>query len=74
VLEEVKHRPNHRFSNASEVALIYAGLGEKDQAMKWLEKAYDEHFNPSILVRLAFDPLRSDKRFQDLLRRIGLPS
>jgi hypothetical protein len=38
LLEEVKNRPNHGFSNASEVALIYAGLGEKDQALTWLEK------------------------------------
>jgi TolB-like protein/DNA-binding winged helix-turn-helix (wHTH) protein/Flp pilus assembly protein TadD len=74
LLEEVKNRPDRGFSNASEVALIYIGLGEKDQAMTWLEKAYEEHFNPSILVRPAFDPLRSDKRFQDLMRRVGLPS
>jgi tetratricopeptide (TPR) repeat protein len=74
LLEEVKTRPDRSISNASEVALIYVGLGEKDQAMTWLEKAYEEHFNPSILVRPAFDPLRSDERFQDLMRRIGLPS
>jgi hypothetical protein len=54
--------------------LIYTGLGEKDQALNWLEKAYDEHSNPSIFVRPALDALRSDKRFQDLLRRIGSPS
>jgi TolB-like protein/DNA-binding winged helix-turn-helix (wHTH) protein/Tfp pilus assembly protein PilF len=59
--------------NASEIALMYVGLGEKDQAMKWLERAYAEHFNPSILVRPAFDPLRSDPRFQNLVHRIGLP-
>jgi TolB-like protein/DNA-binding winged helix-turn-helix (wHTH) protein/Tfp pilus assembly protein PilF len=59
--------------NASEIALMYVGLGEKDQAMKWLERAYGEHFNPSILVRPAFDPLRSDPRFQNLVHRIGLP-
>ncbi len=74
LLEEVKNRPDRGFSNASEVALIYVGLGDKDQATTWLEKAYEEHFNPSILVRPAFDPLRSDKRFQDLMRRVGLPS
>jgi TolB-like protein/DNA-binding winged helix-turn-helix (wHTH) protein/Tfp pilus assembly protein PilF len=59
--------------NASEIALMYVGLGEKDQAVKWLERAYGEHFNPSILVRPAFDPLRSDPRFQNLVHRIGLP-
>jgi TolB-like protein/DNA-binding winged helix-turn-helix (wHTH) protein/Tfp pilus assembly protein PilF len=60
--------------DSSEIALIYVGLGDKNQAMKWLGKAYEEHFNPSILLRPAFDPLRSDPRFQDLVRRIGLPS
>ena len=44
----------------------------KDQAMAWLEKAYAERFNPGVLTRPAFDSLRSDPRFQDLLRRIGL--
>jgi len=59
--------------DASEIAMMYVGLGEKDQAMRWLETAYAEHFNPSILVRPAFDPLRSDPRFQNLVHRIGLP-
>jgi tetratricopeptide (TPR) repeat protein len=55
-------------------ALIYAGLGEKDDAFEWLGKAYDER--SSFLVWLSVDPvfdsLRSDPRFTDLLRRIGL--
>ena len=62
------------FSNAPEIALVYVGLDESDQALAWLEKAYMERFNPSILRRPAFDPLRSDPRFQNLLRRIGLSS
>jgi hypothetical protein len=41
--------------------------------MIWLNKAYEERFNPSILLRPAFDNLRSDERFQELVRRIGLP-
>ena len=41
--------------------------------MSWLERAYQERFNPTILLRPAFDPLRSDTRFQNLLQRIGLP-
>ncbi len=59
--------------NGPAIALIYVGLGDKDQAMAWLEKAYSERFNPSILLRPTFDPLRSDARFQDLVHRIGLP-
>jgi tetratricopeptide (TPR) repeat protein len=60
-------------SAAASIALIYAGLGDGDQSMAWLEKAYEERFNPSILVRPGFDSLRSDARFQDLWHRIGLP-
>src|SRR5580692_8355597 len=71
ILNDLKTRPT---GNASEIALMYVGLGDKDQAMKWLEKAYEEHFNPSILLRPAFDPLRSDPHFQNLVHRIGLAS
>jgi TolB-like protein/DNA-binding winged helix-turn-helix (wHTH) protein/Tfp pilus assembly protein PilF len=71
ILKDLKTRST---GNASEIALMYVGLGDKDQAMKWLEKAYEEHFNPSILLRPAFDPLRSDPHFQNLVHRIGLAS
>ncbi|HEX4375701.1 MAG TPA: winged helix-turn-helix domain-containing protein [Steroidobacteraceae bacterium] len=54
------------------IALIYVGLGDNSAAIDWLEKAYDARFNPSILLRPAFDPLRSDPRFQSLLSRMGL--
>jgi len=60
------------YSNASEVALVYVGLGDNEQALDWLEKAFSVRFNPSILLRPGFDPLRSDARFQDLARRIGV--
>jgi tetratricopeptide (TPR) repeat protein len=72
ILNDLKNRSNNGFPNASGIALIYVGLDDKDQAMTWLEKAYEERFNPSVLVRPCFDSLRSDPRFQDLLRRIGL--
>jgi hypothetical protein len=41
--------------------------------MTWLSKAYEERFNPGVLLRPGFDPLRSDPRFQDIVRRVGLP-
>jgi TolB-like protein/DNA-binding winged helix-turn-helix (wHTH) protein/Flp pilus assembly protein TadD len=71
ILNDQKNR-NPGFSNSAEIALIYVGLGENDQAMTWLERAYEERFNPSILARPSFDPLRSNKHFQDLMHRIGL--
>jgi len=72
ILDDLKKASRESFSNAPEIALVYVGLDDKDQAMVWLEKAYVERFNPSVLRRPAFDPLRSDSRFQDLLHRIGL--
>ncbi len=73
LLGDLKKRSNPGYSNASEIAMIYASLGDTDQAMNWLEKGYEERFNPGVLLRPGFDPLRSDPRFQNLVRRIGLP-
>ncbi len=55
-------------------AAIYAGLGDRDQAMKWLEKAYSERTEYLIYLKVEpmADPLRSDPRFKDLVRRMGL--
>jgi tetratricopeptide (TPR) repeat protein len=72
ILNELKNRSPQAFSNAPEIAMVYVGLGENDQAMAWLEKAYAERFSPWVLMRPCFNPLRSDPRFQDLLHRIGL--
>jgi tetratricopeptide (TPR) repeat protein len=72
LLNDLKKRSNPSYSNAAEIAVIYASLGDTDQAMNWLEKGYQERFNPGVLLRPGFDPLRSDPRFQDLVRRIGL--
>jgi TolB-like protein/DNA-binding winged helix-turn-helix (wHTH) protein/Tfp pilus assembly protein PilF len=72
LLEELKTRARASYSNASEIAMVYAALGDNGQAMTWLEKGYAERFNPSVLLRPGFDPLRTDPRFQDLERRAGL--
>jgi len=73
LLNGLKKRSNPGYSHASEIAVIYAALGDTDQAMNWLEKGYEERFNPGVLLRPGLDPLRSDPRFQDLVRRVGLP-
>jgi tetratricopeptide (TPR) repeat protein len=58
------------------LATAYAALGKRDEAFVWLEKLYQIHALAIALPKVepAFDPLRSDPRFADLLRRMGLPS
>ena len=74
IVKDLESRQSRDSSTGSNIALIYVGLGDNARAMIWLNKAYQARFNPSILLRPVFDPLRSDPRFQDLLSRIGLPS
>jgi tetratricopeptide (TPR) repeat protein len=74
IVKDLEARQDQNPSADANVALIYVGLGDRDLAMNWLNKAYEARFNPSILLRPGFDTLRSDARFQDLLRRIGLPT
>jgi TolB-like protein/DNA-binding winged helix-turn-helix (wHTH) protein/Flp pilus assembly protein TadD len=73
LLSDLKTSSTPGFSHASEIAAIYVSLGDKDEAMNWLEKGYAERFNPGVLIRPGFDPLRSDPRFRDLVHRTGLP-
>jgi len=75
VLDALKERSRRSYVSPTIIAFIYIGLGEKDQAFAWLDKAYEGR--DFILVQLkaepTFDSLRSDQRFVDLLRRVGLP-
>jgi TolB-like protein/DNA-binding winged helix-turn-helix (wHTH) protein/Flp pilus assembly protein TadD len=73
IVKDLGARHDRNPSADANVALIYVGLGDHDQALVWLNRAYEARFNPSILLRPAFDPLRSDPRFEELQRRIGLP-
>jgi TolB-like protein/DNA-binding winged helix-turn-helix (wHTH) protein/Flp pilus assembly protein TadD len=73
MVKDLEARDDQNPSIGADIALIYVGLGDQDQAMIWLNKAYEARFKASILLRPAFDPLRSNARFKDLRRRIGLP-
>jgi tetratricopeptide (TPR) repeat protein len=75
VLDKLNLLSKQRYVSAGFRARIYAGLGEKDLAFEWLEKAYaDRNINAGVGIKLdpVYDPLRSDPRFQDLLRRMNL--
>lgn len=74
VLSELQDLQGRRYVSPYTVAAIYTGLGEKDQAFKWLEKAYEERdiWLMNLKVDPVFSKLRSDRRFPDLLARTGL--
>ena len=75
LLDELHEEAKHQYVSPCYIARIYEGLGEKDQAFAWLEKAYAERDGniADLKVNSEFDRLHSDPRFADLLRRIGLP-
>ena len=62
-------------TSASTIAAYYARAGAPDQSLFWLERAYSERvFSlPLDMAYPAFDPLRSGPRFQELLRKMGIP-
>jgi TolB-like protein/DNA-binding winged helix-turn-helix (wHTH) protein/Tfp pilus assembly protein PilF len=64
-----------RYMNVIWIAAMYTALGDKEEALRFLEQSYSERAVEITFLKVApeFDPLRSDARFQDLLQRIGLP-
>ncbi len=60
---------------AGSIAMLLGVVGETEEAMTWLERAYEDREALLIIAKVdpRWDPLRSDPRFQDLLRRIGFP-
>ena len=76
MIEEMKRRAQRMYVDPFAVAIVYAGLDEKDEAFMWLERAYDAHSESLLLYKNAplLDGLRSDPRFTNLFRRMGLAS
>jgi tetratricopeptide (TPR) repeat protein len=78
LIEELKGWTERGYDPPANISLVYAGLGQNDEAMRGLEKAYQARsawlINLALKVDPRWDALRSDARFQDLLRRIGFLS
>ena len=76
ILAGLKERDQNATGSSYDLALIYAGLNEKNLAVQSLEKAVAERSGALLLLKVdpLFDGLRSDPRFGDLLRRLGLQS
>ena len=76
VLEELRELSQRRYVSPYSIATIYVGLGDKDQAFEWLQKAYQDRSAWLIHLHLKVDPrldsLRSDPRFIALLKKMGL--
>jgi TolB-like protein/Tfp pilus assembly protein PilF len=74
ILRELKTQSTRRRVSPIYIARIYVGLGDREQALGWLRKGYDEHSDHALSLRAdpIYDSLRSDPRFSEMLRGIGL--
>jgi TolB-like protein/Tfp pilus assembly protein PilF len=74
-IEELKELRKRRYVAPWDIALIYVGLGDNDQAFAWFDRAVEEGSARLVELKVwpSYDPLRSDPRFADLLRRVGIP-
>ena len=74
VLKRMKDSSKHKYVSPYSFATVYAGLGETDEAFRWLGQAYEDrdYQLPTVKDDIHFSRLRKDPRFVDLLKRIGL--
>ena len=75
MIEELDRRSRRSYISATSFAFIYAPLGEKDKAVASLEKGYEERAFQMQFLKIdpRWDKLRDDPRYQELLKKIGLP-
>ena len=74
LLDEVTELSRRSYVSPFDIAMIHVGLGDRDAAFEWLNRAYEErsHELRDLRVDPRMDSLRGDPRFQDLLKRKGL--
>jgi tetratricopeptide (TPR) repeat protein len=75
IAQEFRDLSSHAYVDFYTFAMIYAGLGDKDEALRLLEKAYEQRSAsmPYLRIDPFWNDMHSDPRYTDLLRRIGLP-
>jgi len=75
ILDTLAELSSKKFVTSYGVATVYTGLGEKDKAFEWLNKAYDERSNWLVWLKAdpRWAPLKTDKRYTALVNRVGLP-
>jgi Flp pilus assembly protein TadD len=74
VLRELVEMAQRKYISPYSIAIVHIGLDNKDEAFNWMEKLYQDCNDWLIWLRVGpeFDPLRSDPRFDSLLRRVGI--
>jgi TolB-like protein/DNA-binding winged helix-turn-helix (wHTH) protein len=75
LIDELKERARLHYLPSSLFAQAYLGVGEKNQALTWMERAYEEHDQGMVYIKAypGWDALRSEPRFQALVRRMNFP-
>ena len=74
MLRDLDDRAKLRYRSPSLRVILHLGLGEKDKALDWLEKCYEEQDGYCWILKVGqlYDPLRTEPRFQALLKKVGL--
>jgi len=77
MVDQLKQMSQKKVAGSPEyfTALYYSGIGQKEEAIQWLEKAYNSHDTELTWLKVdpMFESLHDDPRYQDLLRRVGFP-
>jgi hypothetical protein len=75
LLDQLQKLSAQRYVSPYDMAVVYAGMGDKTRALDWLEKAFESRCLQMVYLKVdaLLDGLRSEARFQDLQRRVGLP-
>src|SRR5215467_8601977 len=76
ILEQLQELSKQQYVSPYGVGRIYVALGQTEEAFRWLETAYEQRGDWMVFLKVdpVFDDLRSDPRFQDLMRRMSFPA